>query len=278
MDPITTYDELRSRISAEYDGLSRRLRQIAEFALAHPNDMALETVATIAERADVQPSSLIRFAKAFGFDGFSDMQRVFRARLVDRQPSYTERIRSIDAENGDAFATPDKTLSHFANAGILALEHLKSEIRPETLEAALDLLEGAQSIHIVGQRRSFPVAAYLAYALSHLDRRTHLIDGIGGMTMQQARALTPEDVLLAVSYAPYSPETQAVVSAAAEAGTPIVALTDGPLSPLIGPASVVFEVHDAEVKTFRALTASMCLALALVVALGRRIAGPPGGA
>lgn len=273
MVPATTYDELRARISGDYDGLSRRLRQIAEFALANPNDMALETVATIAERADVQPSSLIRFAKAFGFDGFSDMQRVFRSRLVDRQPSYTERIRTIAGENADAFATPAATLGHFADAGIHALEHLKTEIRPETLAAALDLLEGAESIHVAGQRRAFPVAAYLAYALSHLDRRTHLIDGVGGMTLQQARALTPRDVLLAVSYAPYSPETLEVVTAAAEAGTPIVAITDGPLSPMVAPARVVFEVHDAEVKSFRALNASMCLALTLVVALGRRLAG-----
>lgn len=265
------YDDLRARISADYERLSKRLRQIAEFALDNPNDMALETVAVIAERADVQPSSLIRFAKAFGFDGFSEMQRVFRSRLVDRTPSYTERIRSLEADTDGGFETPSAVLGHFADAGIHALEHLKEEIRPEAMERALDLLLRAESIHVVGQRRAFPVVAYLAYGLSHLDRRTHLIDGVGGLTFQQASVMTDRDTLLAVSFEPYAPETLAVARQASERGVPVVAITDGPLSPLVPLSRVAFEVQDAQVKAFRALTASMCLALSLVVALGQRI-------
>ena len=48
-------------------------------------------------------------------------------------------------------------------------------------------------------------------------------------------------------------------------------LTDGPLSPLLPLALVAFEVEDAELQGFRALSATMCLALALVVSLGRRL-------
>ena len=90
-----TFEELRAAISAEYPGLSKRLQQIAQYALSHPNDLALETIAVIAARAKVQPSSLIRFAKAFGYDGFSGMQRVFRGRLIERSAGYGERIEAL---------------------------------------------------------------------------------------------------------------------------------------------------------------------------------------
>jgi len=43
----------------------------------------------------VQPSSLIRFARAFGYDGFSDMQQVFRRHLVTRSPDYGQRLRAV---------------------------------------------------------------------------------------------------------------------------------------------------------------------------------------
>src|SRR3546814_10710619 len=162
-----TYDALRAEISARHAGLSRQLQKIARYALDHPNDMALETVATIAASADVQPSSLIRFAKTFGFDGFRDMQRVFRSRLVDRVPSYGERIRGLTGGTG---AT--EVLSHFVDAGIHALEHLRDEVRPDALERAIRVLPEGETVHVVGQRRSFPVAAYLGYALSHLGRRS----------------------------------------------------------------------------------------------------------
>ncbi len=107
-----SYDALRAEISARHDGLSRQLQKIARFALSHPNEMALETVAAIAAMAEVQPSSLIRFAKAFRFDGFSEMQRVFRSRLVDRVPSYSERIKGLTGGTG---ATD--VLTHFVDAG-----------------------------------------------------------------------------------------------------------------------------------------------------------------
>lgn len=267
--PTETYDELRAEISARHDGLSRQLQKIAKYALANPNDMALETVAAIAARADVQPSSLIRFAKAFRFDGFSDMQRVFRLRLVDRVPSYGERIRGLSVG-----AAPSDMLGHFVDAGIHALKHLREEVRPGALDRAIRILAGSETIHVVGQRRSFPVAAYLGYALGHMDRRAHLIDSVGGMALQQATGLAPRDALIAVSFKPYAPETIAVAKRASERGLRIVAITDSPLSPLAPLATVAFEIEDAEVQSFRSLTATMCLAMALVVGLGQHLARP----
>jgi DNA-binding MurR/RpiR family transcriptional regulator len=61
-----------------------------------------------------------------------------------------------------------------------------------------------------------------------------------------------------------------------ERGIPVVAITDGPLSPLASSASIAFELHEDETHAFRSLVAPMCLAQTLVVALGHQIAA--GGA
>ena len=66
-----TYESLKQEIAERHDQLPKRLLQIAEFTMEQPDFVALETVANIADKAKVQPSSLIRFAKLFGFDGFS---------------------------------------------------------------------------------------------------------------------------------------------------------------------------------------------------------------
>ena len=50
-----------------------------------------------------------------------------------------------------------------------------------------------------------------------------------------------------------------------------MAITDRPLSPLRGLADVCLEVDEAEVAGFRLYAATMCLAQALVVLLGRRL-------
>ena len=265
----TSFELLKASITTKRGDLSPRLRQIAEYALRNPNDMALETIAVIADRAQVPPSSLIRFASAFGYDGFSAMQRVFRSQLVERTTDYAERIQAL---RGSAAASgPASLLDRLADAGIRALEHLRGTTRPEQLEAAVVLLAGADAIHVVGQRRAFGVAAYLAYTLGQLGTRAHLLDGVGGMTLHQANLMTADDVLVVVSFAPYAPETMAVAHRADERGTPILVLTDGPLSPLLPLARVAFEIEDAALQDFRSLSATMCLALALVVRLGQHL-------
>ena len=64
MSTSTTYEELKDAISRTYPDMSRQLQRIARFALERPNELALGTVAVVAEAAQVQPSSLIRFARS----------------------------------------------------------------------------------------------------------------------------------------------------------------------------------------------------------------------
>ena len=57
----------------------------------------------LAERCGVQASTIVRFAKAFGYDGASQMQRLFRNELINSapSPSYSERIRQFNQQSGD---------------------------------------------------------------------------------------------------------------------------------------------------------------------------------
>ncbi|MHA3027184.1 MurR/RpiR family transcriptional regulator [Chromohalobacter canadensis] len=263
------FAELEARITTEYGTLSRRLQQTARFLLDHPQEVAFATVAKLAERAGVTPSTLIRFANSFGFKGFSEMQQLFRTRLVDELPNYAERIRAVRSATGE---TPDSTqlLWEFAEANREVLEALPSRIDPHDLERALDVLEQAEIVHVLGARRSFVVASYFAYALHHIDKRAFLIDGLGGMHGEQMKAVGPRDAMLVVSFSPYAHETQDAAAEAKERGIPMVVITDSSLSPLARLADVSLVVHEAEVKSFRGLTASLCLTQTLAIALGVR--------
>src|SRR6185369_11862544 len=113
---------LRARIAERYDSLSNRLQQIAKFVLDHPNDIALETVVVIAERAGVPPSALIRFAQALDYSGFREMQRVSQAPLASRSPSYAERVRGLALDRAEQEEDgPHHFLARFCAASAVAL-------------------------------------------------------------------------------------------------------------------------------------------------------------
>ena len=92
------YEHLRNKLVEDYSDLSGRLQQITRYAMTHPNDMALETIAVLAKRTEVPPSSLIRFAKSFGFSGFSEMQKVFQQGLLGRMSEYQKRVQNLNIE------------------------------------------------------------------------------------------------------------------------------------------------------------------------------------
>lgn len=275
MDNATSYDELKDAISRAYPGMSKQLQRIARFALEKPHDLALSTVASLAEATEVQPSAMIRFANALGYGGFSQMQQVFRGHLVERSASYRERIDQLRSKQLNGAGKPAGVLHQLVSDSIGELGHLEEGIREQDLKAAVQLIAGAQRIHVLAQRRAFPVASYLAYALGQLELRTHLLDGAGGMLRENLRSVAPEDVLLVASFRNYSPEVIEAAAACAQRGVAVVAITDGPLSPLSEHASVSFELADDSSRPFRSLVAPLCLAQALVMSTGHRLAEKP---
>jgi DNA-binding MurR/RpiR family transcriptional regulator len=162
-------------------------------------------------------------------------------------------------------------LDHLVEAGMQALAQLRAGIRPERLEQAVELLAAAEAIHIIGQRHGFAVAAYLGHAFGQRGARVRLLTGVGGTFLDQASFIGPGDVLVVVSGDPCAPETLAVARHADARGVPIVALTDGPRGTLLPLARVAFAVEEPELQGFRALSATMCLALALAVRFDQRL-------
>lgn len=276
--PPQTLADLKKAIASEHDTLSKRLRQVAQYLIDSPDKIAFDTVAVIAEDAGVHPSTLVRFANAFGYSGFSEMQRLFQQKLIQESPSYSERIRIAKQEMGGEPEGAAEMLSLFSSANAGAMEQLATAVSAEQIERALDLLEQAEAVHIVGVRRAFTLASYAAYALRHFNRRAFLIDGVGSMYREQCGSIGPRDLLLAISYSPYGPETQEVVREAAERGIPIIALTDSQLSPIASLATECFIVREAEVHGFRSLTASLCLVQSLAISLAYRLDDTGAGA
>jgi DNA-binding MurR/RpiR family transcriptional regulator len=267
------YDHLREVLVSRRDRLPKRLKQIAAFALERPEEMAFGTVAEIAEHAEVQPSTLVRFAQSFGYDGFSHLQQVFRARLRERFPDYGERLRALrDAkpEGGRAASI----LDGFVEAAGISLERLRDTVARRDLDRAIDTLAKAQTVYLLGARRVFPIAAYLAYAFGQLGVRAILVDHVGQLGPEQLATATPGDAVLAISFTPYAAATAELAAIAARRTIPVVAITDSPFSPLVDGAEVFLEVSEADYAAFRSLSATLALAMALAVGTAEKRAGP----
>ncbi|PCQ39749.1 MurR/RpiR family transcriptional regulator [Providencia rettgeri] len=272
MSSASNLNEFQEQVRSRYDELSKRLQQVARYVLDNTNSVAFDTVAVIAKEAKVPPSTLIRFANAFNFSGFNEMKQLFRMNLVEETASYTDRARMFREMDGsqELGDDPSQILKEFAHSNAQALQQMAARTPAEDIEKAVSLLANAQNIYIIGLRRSFSVATYLSYALSHLECRPVLIDGLGGMFKEQISRISENDVVISISFTPYASETVMVSEKPAQAGAQQIVITDSQISPLASFSDVCFVIKEAQVDAFRSQSATLCLAQSLTVALAYR--------
>lgn len=272
--PPRDFESLRSLIMERRLELPKRLAQVAKYALDYPDEIAFGTAASIAEAADVQPSTLVRFAHQLDYDGFSDLQRVFQARLRDRPSSYEDRLRQIEP-NGEH---PQEIafLQGFLSTARQSVDEFMSTVDLTKISSAVDSLASADTIYLIAKRRSYPLIAHMAYAFGKLRIRNCVVGSPNGIDSEIAAMATDRDAALAISFSPYAADSISQAQAMSEAGVSVIAVTDSAFSPLAACATEWIEIAEADYAGFRSLSASMALCMAFPVAIAearRRTAG-----
>ncbi len=243
-DTPKTFDALRQTIRDRFADLSPHLQRIARASLEEPNQIALNTTAVIAEQLGVQPSTLIRFSKEFGFSGFTDLQRIYRQRLIEGEAATREQV--LSDENTPPRGV-EEVLDNSVSANIAALEHWRNSCDPAAIGQASQMIRQAGHVYVAGLRRSRPIADYLVYGLLRSERASSHLDFTGGMAGPQISTIGREDTLVAIAFPPYSQPVVNAVMDAHVSGRRIIAITDSRESPLAERAEVVLCI-EADAK------------------------------
>lgn len=262
------FDWLQQEIKRRFDSLSPHLQRIAEYALADPNRFALQTVAKSASESGVQPSTMVRFAKLFGYTGFTDMQQIFKLRLTEVADSFRNQVRehraTLEWATGSDLVSILNTL---ADSSALAIRQLRHDLNPAELQQAVRMLEGARSIYVLGQRQAYPVAACLSLGLLKLGRRCHLLDSAADMLPQHIANLTSEDLLVVIGLTDFSRTVLEIVPKAYERKVPVLAISTSQTNPLARNSTLNLLVRDPEVHHFEPIAPYIVLVQTLVIAL-----------
>jgi DNA-binding MurR/RpiR family transcriptional regulator len=275
--PIADYDGLVAALLARRGRLSRRHAEVARFVLNHPEEVAVNGIVRLAARAGVPPATITRFAQELGFAGFSDLQQVFRERLLGPRPAFAERVaerlaRPPVAAVADAdLDDPSRVFDGLVQAAMGSLLRIGEDLDRAALGQVVTALAACEAVHVAGARGAFGLAAYAVYGLARAGKRAHLIDNLGAMRAEQLAAMGPRDALLVLTFDDYTPETVEAARRAAEAGRVVLAVTDNELSPVAPIAQAVLYVKEARLGHFRSQVPALVLLQAALVSLGRRL-------
>jgi len=270
MKYFTPLMQLEDRINDKFDSMSESLKRVAGFLLTNKNSVALNTISSIALEVGVQPSTLIRFAQSLGYKGFNEIKQIYRLELLDTESNYLNRANLVKKVIQDPLEgnLPHLILKDIASACSDSLLNLEQNILDVDISQAVDMMGNASRIYIVGFGRSFGIASYLSYSLNHLHIPTSLVHGLGDTLKEQVNMIEKSDLLIAISFAPYSEDTLAACEIAHQKSAKLLVITDQNLSPLSSLCNVCLVVKESKFRdAFRTLSASSSLVQSLCISL-----------
>jgi len=222
--------DLAGRIASLYPSLSAGHRKAADFVMQNPLDTATMTIERLAAKSGASTATLTRFVRALGFSSYSE----FRASLSEALKLAMEPVRDL-ADIQDTPTSPYATLIGALRDQAANLDAAIAALDDTTVSRAVEFLLGAKRIFIVGTGASHYVASFLEEGLAlYLDADVIFAASRGGQarTIRQMLSGGPGDLLIAISMPRYSRSTLEICSFAAQRSVPILALTDGLVSPL----------------------------------------------
>ncbi|GAB3629610.1 DNA-binding protein [Pandoraea terrae] len=251
-------DALNTRLRERFAQMSPQFQAGARFLLDHPQRVPISSMRAIAAEAGVQPATLVRLSQHLGFDGWQGLRELFLEAIELGPQPYANRARQVIREGDAARMVPEMFRVQHNNLDLTEAGAQAS------LAQAVDLLAGANNVHVAGFRACFPIAFTFQYVYRLFRPTVHLIRGEAGTLEMELRALSPRDVVTVISFAPYSNEALVVTRAARTAGAKVLALTDSTVSPLALDADVAVLFSHESPSFFPSITAGIAVVETLV--------------
>ena len=229
MDTDRRMTDLLLTIRGLLPALNEQEQKVGAYVLEHAGEVIHLSVSDLAQRALVSDSTVFRFCRKMGADGYQNFKIQLAQELAAGRPTTY------------AVASPHDTLLEAAHkamaADLKALEDTLRIIDPAALERAADAILAAQRVDIYGSGGGAVAALELqaklmrvgVRAVPHIDAEMQIIS---------ATLLTANDLAIGVSHSGASPDVLYALTVAKDAGARTIAITNHPASPVAALADI----------------------------------------
>ena len=255
--------ELIQRLNHSGKKLSKSHRRIAECIVSHYDKAAFMTASRLGEYVGVSASTVVRFASALGYEGYPQLQKALQELI---------RHRLTASQRFEMTSDMDQTqvLSKVLKADMQNIRVTIDELDVNLFENVVEQILNARHIYVLGLRASAPLAQFLSHYLNFIFSNVQLVTSGVSDVFEQLSRIGEDDLLIGISFPRYSTRTYEAMQFARNQGATLVAITDGPLSPLHAVSSLCLTAKSDMASFVDSLAAPLSLINALIVALGLR--------
>jgi DNA-binding MurR/RpiR family transcriptional regulator len=240
--------------------LSPAEQRVGRIIIDESATAAQHTITELAKRADTSETTVIRFCRAIGFSGYSELRLKLAAEAGRAQDDAAGEAPGSDISPTDDLGTVVKTIA-FADAR--AVEDTAAQLDLETLQRVIDAVAHARRVDIYGVGASAFVARDFQMKLHRVGLVAYAWSDLH-LALTSAALLDERDVAIGISHTGTTIDTIEAFAEAGRRGAMTVALTNFPRSPITRIADLTLTTAARE-TTFRSGAMASRLAQLTVV-------------
>jgi len=253
--------DMIDRLNQSGKRLSKGHRKIAQYIVEHYEKAVFMTASKLGESVGVSESTVVRFASAMGYEGYPQLQRSLQE-LVSHRLTANQRFEmSTEIDPREALGVVLKSDMQNLRA---TMEDMDNQVFGDVVQRLLS----AKAIYVMGLRSAAPLAQFMGYYLNYIFDDVHLVSVGATDVFEEISKLNQDDVLVGISFPRYSNRTLEAMRFAKRCGAQVVAITDGPMSPLHDIADVTLTARTDMASFVDSLAAPLSVINALLVSLG----------
>jgi DNA-binding MurR/RpiR family transcriptional regulator len=241
--------------------LSIKRQEVIRPIIEHPREFVLLSVRALAKRLQTDPATIIRIVHGLEFGSYKEFQH----HLHELSLAYaTSQDTMPKSHPGDG---KHPAVIECAYADLKNLQGLKNSLDPTKFTTMAKKVYGARRVVLIGGDLAAVLAEYLGYQLNLLGLPIFVATSPGAVT-HTVRAMTKQDVLIAISFRRGLRQTVEGVQQAREHGAYCVGIADTYLSPIARTCHEVFLASTDSVYYGSSYVAPIALANAILTAVG----------
>lgn len=225
--------DLKEKIRENLSSYSRIQKKLAVYLIDHWNEIPLVSIEHISRETGVSTASITRFTRRFDFKGFYDFKEFIKDELKNNI-NPIDRFRLIKDD-----LTGKKSLVKVAKQDVKNINKLINAMKEDAFTELTSLIENAERVFSFGASISSIFSNLIRYIFNQVQIETYCLDD-GNVTVEEKiLSVNKNDVVIFMSFFPYSKSTIDYAQLAHEQGLKVVAISDNEYSPISEYASLV---------------------------------------
>lgn len=233
--------------------LTKSHQKIVHYITNNTNTVAFSTLQDVALKVGVSTTTVIRFARELGYDGYSDMQNNIRENIMMQMTLPEKFVNTLDNVNDN-----DLLLKSF-NQDLENINLTLHELKEKDLQQAIKHITTANNIYVLGLRESYAMAHYMMSRLSCIKDNVNLIHSVGGLFAEEIIHIKEGDVCIAYLFPRYTQATLDILLELKNKKISVVLITSPGYIDLTNLANIILPCHISGLSYKNTSAAIICL-------------------